>query len=360
MLYLFTRRSIHQGRFNQRGVLIVRELDQVTQGQSVSVGALDDNVIWVDDQNNIMFKGEQGECMIDGTDRVKFIAKRKMLDEWKDVNDREPVHSFKSKTWTTQADWGLGTVGSNLNNGDVTEPGGVPGLLTYKYPKKSGQSVLLSNFSGSPSAAQRVGYTTGYPSLGASNTWTIIPAGASIYFLTVATLDIRIDNVSLGCNAFNPPSDIVTSFQASILKYKYEAGRTATFALADTSKLGLTAETTPTSAAITALGFNPVNEVTLTLNNPVYIPQGEYFWTQIRNSGGEPLIIHHSPESGTASPTAWGSPGVTLRAMNHGTGIVADPGVTRPTTSYFANAVALGYRVMLSHTAPSYTRPARP
>lgn len=302
-VYLFTRRSVHAGRFNNLGNLVVGQLESTMQGGSVSVGAVDMNAIWIDDDGNILFQSEFGIWAVDPSDKVVPLSKRKMKDEWKDVNDLEAVNSFAYRTFTSQADWQEGSVSPStaMSNLDMASN---PGILTYKYPYssnvasstvvpsaglqfwercRSGDAVFYNNNGQWPAGVPLV----------SGGAMTLQP-GRSVALLFKAERAITLDQIHIALSPGQLSTPQSVNVAVELCKYKYEMGRPPA---PNGNYIG---SPVATSAIVTSLNYNTtpggvsypsVESVTFSPAPGVNIPGKELFWIKIKNNSAAAVVL---------------------------------------------------------------------
>lgn len=293
--YLFTRRSIHEGKFDQFGQLLISEKDSSVIGSSVSVGAIDQRAIWADDENNIFFQSEYGLAVIEPGGRVVLLSKRKLLDEWKNINDREMVNSFDFRLANTQAEWALGTVGSNLL-------ADTDGLLKYRYPTNVdlalttlGVSYGNNGYAGNlnnPLDQSIIGPTPfvdpAFYKIQANG--NKIEGGATLWMLCKANVPLRINGATLKARKGDNSSQQV-NFTIGYFSYQY--GRKATYATTDTQFVNAAADfRSDTQSGAT----DSIQTWAVTFGGGgggMFVPKGEFFWLGIGSVSAsvKPLLV---------------------------------------------------------------------
>lgn len=319
-LYLFTRRSIHIGKFSNLGILNVTQLDGSGSGSSESIGAVDQSAIWKDDENNILFKSEMGEYILDPSDRLIPLAKRSLKNEYQDVNDLEASNSFSYHTRTSQADW------LNSSYGVNTDPYTTPGALSYKFPYNQTATLSPSFSGGGPFNAPRNSkYDTSLVNLPAGLLWigSQLVLGDSWGVLMQTQAPVRIESVScLMLKTFEAAPFAARSVQITcrIKRFKYQNGRV--FSTGATS-IGATVAT-QSNTQVFGDSSNPdmIGRTQKYFNfvfaTPVYIPEGEWFYItySLDSLGGAAGLHVLSADEGFAIPLH-SAPGFSFN-MNYG------------------------------------------
>lgn len=295
VLYCFTRRSIHEARFDQFGNLNVTEVDQSQTGNSVSVGAIAQNAIWADDEANIYFQSEQGICVIDPGGRIRQVSKKTLLDEYKDINDVPSANTFDFRRVDSSDDWNAGTVGANL----LVDSG----ILKYNFP--GSRTVAQTNnitegateYAGSEMHVYQGigGDNNADPPLNAySSNANYLAAGGILYIKCTALTDMVVSGGSLLASKGNNSSQ---TLQFGVYRHRYEMGRPvqvgdAQVTLPGTGQAVTTASHTGSTDDIKQFDFSVT---------PVYVPCGEIFWIGITNLSG--AVVKPLPTGVVASAT---------------------------------------------------------
>lgn len=279
IMYMFTRRSVHAGAFDQYGNFNVSEVDQVSSGASHPVGALDMNTLRADDEGNVWFWSEQGDCCILPSGKIRLVFKERLLDEFKNINNRDATNAFNFRSIDSQADWASGTVGSNLSTSNE------PGNLTYKYPGTSTQaSSTLQHSLGGFYAAGQPWAGTPYANdndFSATNGSAVnanyIEAGASWFICCRATQDIKVTTAAL---QGRKGDGLTQRVSASVYQYKYQFGRKGSFLTTETALIGARVD----GGYMDHTGnTDDLKTWSMDFVSGVFVPKGEWFWIEFKN-----------------------------------------------------------------------------
>ena len=337
VMYMFTKRSLHEAKFDQFGILNVSEVDQVSSGASHPVGALDMNSIWADDEGNVWFWSEQGGCVILPSGKVRLVFKERLYDEYLNINTRDAVNAFDFRATSSQTDWQMGTLGNNLSATNN------PGVLSYTYPNSTTNFSAILSHGGAGSFSAGMPWNA-QPAANASDTSDPpagpnsinsqrIRAGATLYVLCKATSPMRITGFQ--CYARKGSgSDQNMSF--GVHKYVYEFGRKASFLTTETAMVGALVAGATSNVAVGSV--DSAHIFSGTLSSFVHVPAGEWFWVSFTNPTASDLKVGLC----AAPPT---TPGISFSSFLSGN-IVTSGTINLDTSTNYAWQIAVGYDLL--------------